>query len=141
MKKLLGVFFAMFVTMALVSSVYAGPADDTLPQVGNDTTFFGVSVDRAVPKLCDNYGYVWSLQVTAPGKLAGTVDTGTCGVWDVAGAFNQVNVQLVARNTTGNSCCGQFTYTGTINKSDKTASGTWSNTCGGGGNWSMAVCR
>ena len=49
MKKLLGIFFAMFVTMALVSSVSAGPADDTAPQVGNDTKFFGVSAGKPFP--------------------------------------------------------------------------------------------
>jgi hypothetical protein len=63
MKKLLGIFFALFVTMALVGSVYAGPADDTAPQVGDDTSFFGVSEGLTIPALCDNYGYVWHLQV------------------------------------------------------------------------------
>lgn len=142
MKKLLGIFFAMFVTMALVSSVYAGPADDTAPQVGDDTTFFGVSEGLTLPPLCDNYGYVWHLYVAGPGQLAGTVDTGYCGVWNVTGTFDAVNVQLIATNNTGNSCCSQFTYTGThTGKSGKTASGTWTNACGGRGFWSMAVCR
>ncbi|MCF6156511.1 MAG: hypothetical protein E3K36_15005 [Candidatus Brocadia sp.] len=142
MKKLLGVFFAISVTMALVSSVYAGPADDTAPQVGDDTTFFGKSEGLTLPSLCDNFGYVWTLQVAGPGRLVGKVDTGTCGVWDVTGTFDAVNVQLTGTNNTGNSCCGQFTYTGThTGKTGKTASGTWLNTCGGRGSWTMAICR
>jgi len=142
MKKLLGIFFAMFISMALVSSVYAGPADDTAPQVGDDTTFFGVSAGKNLPPLCDNHEYVWHLQVAGPGKLVGTVDAGTCGVWDVTGTFDAVNVQLIATNNAGNTtCCKQFTYTGShTGKSGKTASGTWSNLCGGKGTWTMAVC-
>lgn len=140
MKKLLGVFFAMFVTMALVSSVYAGPADDTGPQVGNDTKFFGVSAGKTLPPLCDNFKYVWSLQVVGPGKLAGTVNTDTCGIYDVTGTFDAVNVQLIA--TSGGGCCSQFTYTGThTGRSGRTASGSWTNACGGRGIWSMAVCN
>lgn len=142
MKKLLGIFFAMFVTIALVSSVYAGPADDTAPQVGNSSTFFGVSAGKSLPPLCDNFGYVWYLQVAGQGTLAGKVDTGGCGVWDVTGTFDAVNVQLNATNNTGNSCCKQFTYTGThTGRSGKTASGTWTNICGGRGTWTMAVCN
>ena len=140
MKKLLGIFFAMFVAMALVSSVYAGPADDTAPQVGNDTKFFGVSAGKTLPPLCDNFSYVWSLQVVGPGKLAGTVNTGTCGTYDVTGTFDAVNVQLIATSRGG--CCSQFTYTGThTGRSGRTASGGWTNACGGRGTWSLAVCN
>ena len=140
MKKLLGIFFAMFVAMALVGSVYAGPADDTAPQVGNDTKFFGVSAGKTLPSLCDNFSYVWSLQVVGAGKLAGTVNTGTCGTYDVTGTFDAVNVQLIA--TTRGSCCSQFTYTGThTGRSGRTASGGWANACGGRGTWSLAVCN
>lgn len=141
MKKLIGGFFAMFAIIVLAGSVYAGPADDVAPQVGDNTRFFGASVDRDVPLLCDSFGYKWSLNVTSPGRVAGTVDTGSCGVWDVVGAFDSVNLQLRADNKTGNSCCKQFTYVGTLNKASKTASGTWTNTCGGSGNWSMAICN
>ncbi|MEP9410255.1 MAG: hypothetical protein HRF42_02430 [Candidatus Brocadia sp.] len=142
MKKLLGIFFIAFVAIVLASSVYAGPADDTAPQVGDDTTFFGKSEGLTIPALCDNYGYVWYLQVAGPGQLVGKVDTGTCGIWDVTGTFDAVNVQLIATNNTGNSCCKQFTYTGThTGKSGRTASGTWTNTCGGRGSWSMAICK
>ncbi|MBE7446904.1 MAG: hypothetical protein HS132_17455 [Planctomycetia bacterium] len=140
MKKLLGVFFAMFVAMALTSSVHAGPADDTAPQVGDDTKFFGVSAGLTIPSLCDNYGYVWTLQVAGPGQLTGTVNTGTCGTYNVTGTFDAVNVQLIATSRGG--CCGQFAYTGKhTGRSGKTASGSWTNTCGGRGSWTMAICK
>lgn len=142
MKKLLGGFLAMFAIIVLVGSVYAGPADDVAPEVGNNTRFFGASVDQDLPVLCDNFGYKWSLNVTGPGRLAGTVNTGSCGIWNVTGTFDAVNVQLIATNNTGNSCCRQFTYTGKhTGRQGKTASGNWSNTCGGSGTWSMAICN
>lgn len=141
MKKLLGGFFTMFTVIVLVGSVYAGPADDVAPEVGNKTRLFGASVDQGV-LVCDNFGYKWSLSITGPGQCAGKVDTGGCGVWDVTGTFDAVNIQLVARNSTGNTCCKQFTYTGKhTGKQGKTASGNWSNICGGSGTWSMAICN
>ncbi|MDN3512981.1 MAG: hypothetical protein NG747_01120 [Candidatus Brocadia sp.] len=137
MKKLLGIFFAMFVAMALVSPVYAGPADDTAPKVGDDTSFFGVSVGKTLPPLCDNFGYVWYLEVSGPGTLEGRVDTSTCGVYNVTGTFDAVSVHLTA---SGGACCTSFTYAGTYSRASKTASGNWTNACGSSGNWTLAVC-
>ncbi|MCF6158428.1 MAG: hypothetical protein E3K32_07615 [wastewater metagenome] len=142
MKKLLGILFVMFVITAFTVPVYAGPADERPAKIGDDSTFLGVKQGFNVPPICDNYGYVWYLQVAGPGQLTGTVDAVGCGIWNVTGSFDAVNVQLTATNPIGSGCAEWFTYTGThTGKKGKTASGTWVNSAGASGSWSAGLCN
>lgn len=143
MKKLSGIFLAGIVALFLAGSVYAEtPTDPSVEQVGDDSTLFGVSVGRNLPLICDGFSYVWDLSVSSPGHVTGTCDTGSCGIWNASGTFDSVNVSLTATNPNNNGCCTAFTYVGHhTGKAGKTASGTWTNTCGGSGSWSAGLCK
>jgi hypothetical protein len=141
MKKLLLVLMLGGLLLGLSTMAIASPAG--IPKaVGDNSELFGVGAGRVLPPLCDNFAFVWNLQVVGSGMLAGTVETVNCGVWDVTGTFDAVNVQLNAVNPVSVSGCADwFTYTGThTGRQGKTASGTWTNSAGGSGDWSMALC-
>ncbi len=134
------IFVASMLFVTVSATVYAGPADRVQPEeeVGS---FLGKNVGEALPSLCDGWNYVWNLAVTGPGVLTGTVIT-DCGTWDASGTFSGANVSLTATNpVSGGSCADWFTYTGThTGRQGRTASGTWTNSAGGSGSWTMGVC-
>ncbi len=142
MKKLSQIFVAAFVVMVISGTAYAGPADGVRHPVGDLSNFFGVPIGNTLPPVCDDAGFVWYLSVASKGNLAGTVDTLTCGVWQVTGTYDAVNVTLHATNPApGFPCASWFTYTGThTGKQGRTASGTWNNSAGYTGTWSAALC-
>lgn len=141
MKNILKIFSFMVIMMVMAVSVYAGPAD--IPAtVGDNSNFLGVTQGKNVPPICDGYGYIWYLQVVSPGNVAGTVDTGSCGIWNVTGTYDAVNVQLQAVNPSPGACVDWFIYTGThTGRQGKTASGTWINSVGASGSWSAGLCK
>lgn len=99
---------------------------------------YTISVNACIAgKWVDGYGYVWTLGQTGA-TLSGKVDTTTCGVWNVTGSYNDPNISLTATNPPPieDGCCTSFTYTGTVSACSS-ASGTWTNACGGSGTWSM----
>lgn len=140
MRKLLATALVLVCAAMFAAPVFAGSPTEAPIPVGDDSSFFGVPQGRALPPLCDGYGFVWNLQVAGRGQLAGTVQTNSCGTWNVNGTFDRVNLMLHAVNPApGSGCADWFTYTGT--HSGLTASGTWTNSAGGSGSWSMGRCN
>lgn len=78
----------------------------------------------------DGYGFVWTL-TQAGDDIAGTVRTRSCGTYTVTGTLSGNAVTLRA---VGNCC--DFTYTGNVVECSS-ASGNWTNDCGGSGTWAM----
>jgi hypothetical protein len=97
--------------------------------LGSDATYT-VSIDDCLTgSWRDAYNFVWDL-AQAGAAVRGTVTTG-CGAYVVTGTIDDDEVTLDATGP----CC-DFSYTGTIVDCDN-GSGTWTNECGGNGNWSM----
>ena len=79
----------------------------------------------------DSYGYIWTLMQTGT-TIAGTVVTTSCGTYSVTGTVG--GGSDIVLNATG-ACC-VFAYRGSVIECE-TASGEWTNDCGGQGTWSM----
>lgn len=86
----------------------------------------------------DNYSFKWKLEQAAT-TVTGNVITVNCGSWSVTGRVTGENTfNLTARHPTGGGtgCAGSFRYEAT--KSDvNAASGSWSNSAGLTGNFTM----
>jgi len=78
----------------------------------------------------DSYNFIWTLTQSGS-NVSGTVDTRSCGVYSVTGTLTGSDVVL---NATG-ACC-DFVYRGTV-VDCASASGDWTNDCGGSGTWNM----
>ena len=148
MKWLLSIVFAVLVTLfwADFAPVYKSLAyAQSTPTDASTSADENASEQKASKKIvaCDGFGYVWTFKIKK-GNITGKVDTGGCGVWDVAGTYNKKTkaITLTATNPTGGdeNCCAVFTYTGTFKKKTKIGSGSWTNACGGSGSWSMGPC-
>lgn len=84
----------------------------------------------------DNFGYVWTLSEGSDRLILGSVNTGRCGTWNVSGRRSSFRTTLTARirrRQTG--CATSFTYNG--NHHCNTGSGTWTNSAGRRGTWTM----
>lgn len=79
----------------------------------------------------DSYGYIWTLVQTGT-TISGTVVTTGCGTYSVTGTVSGGGD--IVLEATG-ACC-DFTYRGSV-VDCATASGEWTNDCGGQGTWSM----
>jgi hypothetical protein len=79
----------------------------------------------------DGFNFLWTL-VQEGEVIKGTVNTNSCGLYQVTGTLRGSDIMLKA---TG-SCC-DFEYIGTI-VDCASGSGRWKSNCGASGNWTMS---
>lgn len=84
-------------------------------------------------------GVSFNLKETDAGALSGTAVTNQdCGTYQVTGGFAAGKMTLRATKTGGpDYCCPSFTYTGTPSADCLTTTGTWQNSCGFTGNFTL----
>jgi hypothetical protein len=106
---------------------------------------YTISVNACmVGRWVDHMSTIWIFNQNNT-RLSGTVDTtpaSSCGTWSVVGTLNGNNISMTATNPPPieTACCISATFTGTVDDSCSTASGTWTNVCDWGnhsGSWSM----
>ena len=94
--------------------------------------------------LVDSSGFIWNLNVGG-GSIAGSVNTDVgalcAATYSVSGTHVRLSLTAMASDPIPpDNCCGGFTYTGVADKPSRTASGTWTNICGGEGFFPMGLC-
>lgn len=81
--------------------------------------------------------------IVGGGSISGTVDTGSCGVYNISGSH--VGLSFSADAAGGPAGCCNFRYDGVADKLSRTASRTWVQPggaagCTGSGKFIMGLC-
>jgi hypothetical protein len=105
--------------------------------------FFAPDCGAVAGNWTDGFGYTYTFtgggSAGAAKPFSGSANTGSCGIWNVAGTQTGQALTFTATNPTGGSsdCAASYTYTGT-NSTCSAGSGTWTNSAGFSGSWTWS---